>query len=156
MSDELKSFLEKAEEIKFFGKVGGELESSIPRIRDWKEWPDPEGNSVAPIHYRQQALHDKLVEQDEEVLEYWNTLVNFVLDRAKPNIPWIEGEDSWYAPNTAAWHAGWTFALYAFCIINEFDPPVELKTQWAWFSKGHWPCAVNEYNGDEPVSFVIY
>lgn len=156
MNTDLKTFLDKAEQIQFFSNVGGKLDKSAPRINSWDDWPGPDGNLVAPIHYRQQSLHDEIVDKDQEVQDYWNTLIKFVLDRSKPNIPWVDGEDSWYAPNTAAWHAAWTFSLYAFFLINEVEPPNEIKVQWEWFEKGHWPCAVSEYKDDEPISFVIY
>ena len=156
MSDPFKEFLERAESVGYFENVGAALEGSVPRIAAWDEWPDPEGGLVAPIHFRQQALHDQLVDNDEEVQEYWNTLIEFVLSRAKSSVPWVDGEDSWYAPNTAAWHAAWTFALYSFCLIKEVEVPREIRLQWEWFEKGHWPCAVHEYEGEAPVSFIVF
>jgi hypothetical protein len=148
----LAAFLDQIECIPWFRRVGVPiLSSDVKRISDWSQWPGPEDPSVSQVYEGQQALHDELMDVPKDTRisleELWETIRKNVFRVAQGAVPYRQGQDSWYAPNAALWHATWTAGLIGLCYFLGREIPPELREQWTWFSAGHWPCA---WEGDYP------
>jgi hypothetical protein len=144
-------FLNRIETLPWFANLGESLpeDSDCKRIRDWSEWPGPEEPSVAEIADQQQAIYEELMagEHSAQLQELWDRIQAIVLRVAAPRVPYDPEQDSWHAPTMAVWHAIWTAGLMGLCLYLNHPIPSELRTQWEWFARGHWPC---DWDGDFP------
>ncbi|WP_193166208.1 hypothetical protein [Microbulbifer hainanensis] len=156
MNQAFEAFVQNLDSVDLFGSVGKNLIDYPERILSWDEWQGPECERVSAIHFQQQAYCDKLISEDQDLIVYWDKLLDFCLEKAKERVPFVEGEDVWYAPNIAAYHAAWTFALQAIFILEEICPPIELEAQWEWFEKGHWPAELSPASTQESPRYVVF
>ncbi|GIW80570.1 MAG: hypothetical protein KatS3mg105_2377 [Gemmatales bacterium] len=110
------------------------------------------------IHTRQQSLYEtifaKAGQQREAAKNLWNNIHTIVFHYASKNVPYDPTEDAWHAPSTAVWQAAWTAGLVGVCRMLNQDIPDDLEQQWRWFQEGHWPCALENENGNKHV--VVY
>src|SRR5690242_15421316 len=87
--------------VPLFSALGAAInDSSISRIWSWDEWPGPEDPRVEDIGTRMQRMYDELANLDEK--QEWNRTIDLIVKSAAPFVPYIDGQDAWYAPNTAA------------------------------------------------------
>ena len=148
--------LAKADTTPWFSTVGEPLPSAVRTIRSWSEWPGPESELVAPIHYRQQERCDAFRFSESEYA-WWHELLEALVDCIKPNVPFVENADSWSAPNAAVWHGAWTLALDAVYSDRDKTIPAELEAQMYWFSEGRWPCSLVALNsGNSPNGYIVF
>jgi hypothetical protein len=133
-------------------KVGVNSEVAI---HSWAEWIGPEDPLAAEIGLHQQRLYDVAVLQSEK--ELWDHALRFVVGVAAQIVLYVEGEDSWYAPNVAVWSVAWTFTLEEVHIARDTPVPPELGAQLYWYGHGHWPCAlVHESSIGRVQDYVVY
>ena len=131
----------KAKHIDWFRYVGIAADLPVQTISSWEEWPGPENDLVAVIHYNQQDYAEAIVETEEEQ-QYWDELVSELVSHIKTKAPYEEDLDSWHAPNTAVWHAAWTVALEVFYTHKGQAVPAAISAQMCWFERGRWPCSL--------------
>jgi hypothetical protein len=139
-----------------FSNCGKQITDGAPRrIWAWDEWPGPEDPKVYRIHERLQALHDEMVPLSDE--QEWQSNLDDVVDWVQDAVPYDENADAWHAPNSAAWQAAWTLLLQAWFERRGVEVPADLKAQYRWFVRGHWPCALDdpERQGDLD-GYVVY
>jgi len=156
MENPYKIFSKEFKKLDLFGSIGEDLSEDVPRMLKWEDWLGPENELVSLIHLRQQEFHDSLVGNDKESKDYWDKLIVLGLNKAVENIPFIEEEDVWYAPNMAAYHAAWTFALMSFYTFKDMVPPKEIEAQWRWFVKGRWPSAIKAGYENNPTEYIVF
>jgi hypothetical protein len=153
---DLQRLKNKALQLRLFSALGAEIDDpSVARIRSWDEWLGPEDPLVEGMAKHLQRLHDDLPRLPDE--GEWNRALRLVVDVVAKHVPYIEDEDAWYGPNTAAWCAAWALALEEAYIYQHQSLPAELRAQLHWFEQGHWPCALANSTGKEAVSdYVVY
>jgi len=131
----------RARGLPLFSHLGAPIaDPAIRRILSWDEWTGPEDPLAYAIGERQQSMHDAIIAPDEE--EAWKRCLDDVVRHVARLIPYDERQDTWHAPTSAAWHAGWTFALEAAYVEKAMELPAELRAQIHWFELGHWPCSL--------------
>jgi hypothetical protein len=142
--------------IKLFSSLGVDIDDAVVvRIRSWNEWVGPEDPLGLQIGMRQQTLHDAIVVKSDEQL--WNQALRIAVGISAKSVPYAEGEDSWHAPNIAAWSAAWTFSLEEAYFSRSISVPAEVVAQLYWYERGHWPCAVAvESSGERIQDYVVY
>ena len=76
--------------------------------------------------------------------------------QARADMP-LEAElDAWDGPTAATLHGSWVAATIACCLAAKVPIPKNALRQWAWFARGHWPCAYSQdddlLNGEEGLA----
>lgn len=142
--------------IRLFENVGRPIaDADNQRIFAWDDWPGPEFEGSLTIAERQQQLHDELVPSHEE--EHWRTALQAAVDHVATLIPYDPDEDSYHAPTAAAWYAAWTFALEVVHLSLGVTLPADLRSQIAWYERGHWPCSIRQgRSGSDLQDYVIF
>jgi hypothetical protein len=144
--ERIAEFLKKLETIAWFSQIGQTLVANqgIARILDWSGWPGPEEFSIEAVALEQQAIFDEIMNQagdEKEPLKIlWDCIHSIVLRVASSQVPYDPEEDAWHAPSSAVWMAAWTAGNVGLLLALGKPLPDELKEQWNWYERGHWPC----------------
>jgi hypothetical protein len=155
-------FIQLVRAIPWFAHIGDPIENpALPRLHTWDKWGNPEDPQIIMIHLRQQDLYDEILQNNascaDDLAETFDHVIKMVIELARERVPYDKAEDSYYAPNTAVYHAGWTAGLVALCQMTDREPPPEIAVQWHWFRKGHWPAAFVDVDAnDEPLSPITF
>ena len=133
----------------------GEQSSAAAQIGSWDDWAGPEEPRVMEISTRMQRLHDQLSDSSEEPI--WQRALQTVVNHASSLVPYVEGEDAYYAPNIAVWEVAWVLALEELHLACGLTMPQSLVAQLYWYEKGHWPCQLLSLEQDNsPEHYVIF
>jgi hypothetical protein len=155
----LDAFLAQLEEVEWFSNLGAPTppDARVVRMLDWDDWPGPEEPAVEKLTYQQQELLDRIMaetNESEELGALWDRVYETVFQRASPRVPYDPDQDAWHAPTAAVWSANWTAGLVALCLRTGRELPPELREQWRWFIRGHWPAGYASL--DDPGWLLVY
>jgi len=155
-------FSQLIQSIPWFAHIGEPIQgTALSHMQAWEDWGNPEDSKIAIIHLRQQDLYDAILQdhaaQSAELAAAFDQVVKMVCKLVIKIIPYNKQEDSYYAPNVACYHAGWTAGLVYLCQLTDRELPSDIASQWRWFREGHWPAAFTDVDvDDEPVSLVEF
>lgn len=118
-------------------------DGSVNRINTWDEWDGSLNTPTEFLHLDHQALYDELMSAEgldkQRLTLLWDGVQNIVLEVASQTVPYDPKQDYGHGPTLAVWQAGWTAGLVALCLFCKRPIPEHIKTQWAWYARGHWP-----------------
>lgn len=156
-------FLEDLKAVPWFRNIGRStaVDSRLRRIHRWEDWPGPEDPSVSELSTREQALHDEILgiagEDRSELVRLWGRIHAVVFRSAASVVPYDPQQDAWHAPSTAVWQAAWTAGLVGLFQQSRHPIPMDLREQWNWFVRGHWPCGYACGRADDDrVLLIVY
>jgi hypothetical protein len=159
LPDEFSQLLQS---IPWFAHIGEPIENTaLPHMQAWEDWGNPQDSKIAIIHLRQQDLYDAILQdhapQSTELAAAFDQVVKMVCKLVIKIVPYNKQEDSYYAPNTACYHAGWTAGLVYLCQLTDRELPSDIASQWRWFREGRWPAAFTGVDDDdEPANLVEF
>ena len=157
----VEDLLAQIESAPWFRNIGKPTpdDSQVERIYRWEDWPGPEEPSIVELAYREQALYDDIMRDAgghrERLSALWDSIHKVVFRVATVAVPYDPQQDTWHAPTMAVWQAAWTAGLIGLCIESERPIPPELKEQWEWFVRGHWPSGYASVRGDNQLGPLL-
>jgi hypothetical protein len=162
-SSVVRDFFAQLESVRWFSNIGKttEGEASVERIHSWADWPGPEDPLIAELSLRQQGLYDEIMSdatiKPATLSLLWDHIHEVVFRTAAPTVRFDPQQDSWYGPSAAVWQAAWTAGLMVLCLYTGRPIPTELREQWEWFVKGHWPSGYADMGSKgEPGRLLVY
>ncbi|MBT5020654.1 MAG: hypothetical protein HON04_18130, partial [Planctomicrobium sp.] len=144
-------------ELNWFGNIGQELDYAHA-ISDPEEWTGPECPLVMPLGYWEQELFDSFMTlgNDKELRAVFEEIRLQVIELTKTRVPYVEDGDTWEWPNFAVAVASWTAGLAGLCLMENRDQPMDLQTQWEWFSQGRIPLGYAVTTGEQTQLFTDF
>ena len=159
----VERFIAGLDTIPWFSNLGQPTppEAGVERIYRWEDWPGLEEPGIIDLSQRHQALYDSLIASAEGSADarkgLWDRIHAAVFRAAAPNIPYDPKHDTYHGPTMAVWQAAWTAGLIGLCLQSGRPAPPELREQWDWFARGHWPCGYAGANDDgKPGPLLVY
>ncbi|MBX9627802.1 MAG: hypothetical protein K2X82_28650 [Gemmataceae bacterium] len=142
------------EAVSWFSNVGRPTpaDAGVGRIWRWEDWPGPDDLGVQVIGELAEGLHDLISaatgKPRTDLSELWDRIHAAVFRAAAHRIPYDPQQDCYHGPTTAVWAAAWTACLVGLYLhTGRFIPP-DLREHWAWYARGHWPCAYSVVDDD--------
>jgi hypothetical protein len=137
-----------------FRAIGTAANGAGARICTWKEWAGPEDDSVVDVAQRISEMRGDTFPEGARAA--WEEAESWVVGYAAELVPYIEGEDAWYGPNSAVWWAATVYCLENAHNVSGDPLPAEIAAQIYWFDLGHWPCGVLPGQPlERPESYVV-
>jgi hypothetical protein len=141
-------FLRLIEAVPWMSRLGRahRCDDQVLRIRDWDDTPHPQTRGVMSLlsehsEWRYDRLGDRFA---GKVAAYWDRVMLRALNLAAVQVPYSDESDPDYPPNSAAGYAGWVAGSIGICIAAGAAIPGNALRQWAWYVRGHWPCAYED------------
>lgn len=149
----LDDFLAGLEVVPWFRNLGRPTpeDAGVERLAAWEDWAGPEEPTVVEMSLRHQELYDRIMaavgDRRPELDELWDHIHAAVFRRATPAVPFDPAKGAWHGPTTAVWVAAWAAGLIGLCLATGRPVPPELREQWDWYARGHWPAGYSSVRG---------
>jgi hypothetical protein len=156
----VEAFIAQLEAVPWFSRLGAPtpFDAAVARMHAWDDWPGPEEPAVDQLCTQGQELYDRIMAETDaegELTALQKRVREVVIRLASPRVPYVPDQDAWYPPNAAVWQAVFSAGLIALCVKTGHDVPAELREQWCWFVRGHWPAGYASF-GKTPGPLLIY
>jgi hypothetical protein len=149
----VSDLLAALEVVPWFANLGRPTpdDAGVQRMAAWEDWPGPEEPTVAEMSLRHQELYDRIMaeagDHQPELADLWGRIHAAVFRRAAHAVPFDPAQDAWHGPTTAVWVAAWAAGLIGLCLQTGRPVPPELREQWGWYARGHWPSGYASVRG---------
>lgn len=142
----VEEFRERLSRVPWFSRLGmpHAKDTSVERIADWDDWGGPESNGGAAMGKESGMWEEALMRSKSGGKAAIKALWDSVDTQAIADMPLEAEGDAWDGPTAATIHGAWVCSTIACCLAVKSSIPKNVLRQWAWFARGHWPCAYSE------------
>jgi hypothetical protein len=139
-------FRERLDRVPWFAQLGKPhpRDRFVDRIADWDEWGGPESSGASPMGPEESRWQEALLALPRPGPATIHSLWSSVQSQAFGRMPFEADVDPWHGPTAASSHGAWLAATIACCLSAGIPIPPNALRLWAWYARGHWPCAYSE------------